>query len=134
MGTQQIPLLSNFQNDLTYNIRIEPPGSYVILIEYVSPINRTAEPSDDFSTVYSVDYRNLDFSTKGSVTVKFQSGEDGPEIYALVYLSECPYLTPCRQVMVDDVSKIHAVTVHNANNTIVLGVSNNNIINVPLGI
>ncbi|XP_026331928.1 laminin subunit alpha isoform X2 [Hyposmocoma kahamanoa] len=110
----QIPILSDDQSELQYNIKIDPSGPYVLLVEYVSPVNRTA-PEEDMESS-NVTYA---FTPKGSVTIQFKSG-DNPSQIALVNLNDCPYPTPCRQVAVDDLSKAFAFAAQDPNNVITL--------------
>lgn len=113
----EIPLLSDDQSELQYNIKIDPSGPYVLLIEYVTPVNRTAlaEDIEDSNVTYS-------FTPKGSVAVQFKSG-DGRLQIAFVNLNDCPYTTPCRQVVVDDLSKVYIFRAQDPNNVITLNVS-----------
>lgn len=113
----QIPLLSDDQNELQYNIKIHPSGPYVLLVEYVTPVNGTVQAQDieGSNQTYS-------FTPKGAVAVQFKSG-DGPLQIAFVNLNDCPYTTPCRQVAVDDLSKVFIFNAQDANNAITLDVS-----------
>ncbi|XP_059055423.1 laminin subunit alpha [Achroia grisella] len=103
-----IPLLNNDQDELQYDIKIDPPGRYHILIEYVTPVSPGSTPEG----------REM-FSPRNTATIRFQSG-DGPESYAIVNLNNCPYTSPCRQVVVNDLSMISAFNVIAANNVIYL--------------
>lgn len=115
-----IPLLSNNQNELEFNIKIDPSGPYVLLIEYVTPVNRTdLDASEEFGASNTTNV----FVPKGVVVARFKSG-DGPESNAIVTLNECPYTSPCRQAIVDDVAKIYVFNVQDPNNVIYLEVSN----------
>ncbi|KAI8431212.1 hypothetical protein MSG28_001250 [Choristoneura fumiferana] len=81
-----IPVLD--AQPLTYNMNIQPNGPYVLVIEYVTPIDRNAimeliPPSDNTA-----------------INVHFKSGQR--ESRAKMNLNECLYTTPCRQVVVDD--------------------------------
>ncbi|XP_049885179.1 laminin subunit alpha [Pectinophora gossypiella] len=108
-----IPLLNADQSELQYNIKIDPSGPYILLVEYVTPINRSLdinEVDSNWTTTYA---------PKGSVTLRFKSG-DYPETVALVNLNECPYTSPCRQAVVDDLSKIFVFNVQAPNNVIYL--------------
>lgn len=70
----------------------------------------------------NIDDNVIVISAKGTITVKFQSGDKSP-VYALVNLNDCPYSSECRQVMVDESSKIQIVNVQDPNNVIVFNVS-----------
>lgn len=63
-----------------------------------------------------------DLAPRGAVAIRFQSG-DGPETIAFANLNDCPYTAPCRQVVVDDLSKISVFNVQEPNNVIYLDVS-----------
>lgn len=89
----------------------------MLLVEYVSPVNRTA-PDEDMENS-NVTFA---FTPKGSVTVQFKSG-DNPSQIALFNLNDCPYPTPCRQVAVDDLSKAFAFIAQDPNNVITLEVN-----------
>ncbi|KAG6444669.1 hypothetical protein O3G_MSEX003477, partial [Manduca sexta] len=107
-----IPILSNEENILQYNLKIDPPGQYILLVEYVTPLNGSVESEDSENSTIS-------FLHKSPVTVRFQSG-DQAETDAIVNLNECPYTAPCREVVVDDLSKIQYVTVTDPNNVVFL--------------
>lgn len=113
----QIPVLSDDQSELQYNMKINPSGPYVLLVEYVSPVNRTALDEDIESSNVT-----FAFTSKGSVTLQFMSGDNRSQI-AFVNLNNCPYTTPCRQVAVDDLSKVFIFSVQDLDNVITLGVS-----------
>lgn len=115
--TTQIPLLSEDQSELQYNIKIDPSGPYVLLVEYVSPVNRTALEEDNENSNVT-----FGFTSKGSVALQFMSG-DNPSQVAFVNLNDCPYTTPCRQVAVDDLSKVFIFRALDPNNVITLEVS-----------
>ncbi|XP_060809379.1 laminin subunit alpha [Amyelois transitella] len=102
-----IPLLSNDQNSLEYSMTIEPPGRYVLVVEYVTPVGNDMTASNE----------SYAFSARNTLTVRFQSGSD-PETYAIVKLNECPYTSPCRQVVVNDLTMIHVVEVTSKENTV----------------
>ncbi|KAL0902126.1 hypothetical protein ABMA27_000070 [Loxostege sticticalis] len=108
-----IPILNDAQPELEYKLTIEEPGPYILLIEYVTPINRSAIPAEDYSNETNL------FTPKWTVTVRIQSG-DAPETAAIANLNECPYSAPCRQVVVDNLAKIFIVNVQNEENTIYL--------------
>lgn len=99
-------------------MKIDPPGAYVLIIEYVTPINRTVDSSNEIE-VYNGSYS---FVPRGPVTVRFQSGDE-PETNAIVNLNDCPYTAACRQAVIDDLSKIQVFNVHDANNVVYLMVS-----------
>ncbi|KAM3968484.1 laminin subunit alpha [Aphomia sociella] len=103
-----IPLLNNEQNELQYNMKIDPPGKYYILIEYVTPTGPGGSNSS-----YEM------FSPKHTATIRFQSGDES-ESYAIVNLNDCPYTSPCRQVVVNDLAMMLAFDVVAANNVIYL--------------
>lgn len=98
-------------------MKIDPSGQYVMIIEYVTPINKTA-----VSISQSNSSEQYELSPRGVVTVRFRSG-DGPELNALANLNDCPYTTPCRQVVIDDLSKIYLFNVQEPNNVVYLDVS-----------
>lgn len=110
-----IPLLSNEQNLLEYNMKIDPPGRYVLVLEYVTPVTGDVAIHYDNST-------DVDASARGVVLVNFRSG-DRNGINAIANLNDCPYTTPCRQVVVDPMAKIEFFVVHDANNFVLLRVS-----------
>lgn len=118
MGPTDIPLLNIEQSDLQYNIKIDPAGPYVLVIEYVTPII-TPDPNAVIDVQVSNGTEN---SPKGIVTIRFQSG-DAPETSAVINLNACPYTTPCRQVVTDEVAKIFVVNVMDPNNVVYLEVS-----------
>lgn len=121
-GSTDIPILSNEQNELEYNIKIDPSGPYVLLIEYVTPVNRTdLDARQEFDASNSTNV----FIPKGVVIVRFKSG-DGPESNAIVTLNECPYTTPCRQAVFDDLANVYIFNVQDPNNVVYMEVSNVN--------
>lgn len=101
-------------------MKIDPAGPYVLVIEYVTPVNRSALQTIEYDTEPSEEV--YDSSPRATITVRFQSG-DGPEYNAIANLNDCPYTAPCRQVIVDDISKIYTFNVHDPNNVIYLNVS-----------
>lgn len=113
----QIPILSDDQSELQYNIKIDPSGQYVLLVEYVSPVNRTALSEDTQNSNVT-----FAFTSKGAVAVQFKSG-DNPSQFAFVNLNDCPYTTPCRQVAVDDLSNVFIFATQDPNNVLTLEVS-----------
>lgn len=115
VAPNSIPLLNEDQSELKYSLEIDHSGPYVLLIEYVTPVSRSAAP-EDYSNETTI------FSPKWSVAVRFQSG-DAPESIAIVNLNDCPYTAACRQVVVDDVAKIFVVNVESPENTVYLNVS-----------
>ncbi|XP_037870167.2 laminin subunit alpha [Bombyx mori] len=107
-----IPIL---RTTLQYNMRIEKPGQYVLLVEYVTPAARNQDLNTGNSTYSSV--------VKTPVTIKFQSGPDDQHLVetdGIINFNDCPYTAPCRQVMVDDYSRIQFVTVTDPNNVVFL--------------
>ncbi|KAJ8738019.1 hypothetical protein PYW08_000614 [Mythimna loreyi] len=112
-SADSIPILTD--DEIQYNMKIDPPGPYIIIIEYVTPINRTVDSSNEIEA-YNTSYS---FVKRSPITVRFQSG-DQPETDAIVNLNDCPYTAPCRQAVVDDLSKIQVFNVHDANNIIYL--------------
>lgn len=119
-GPREIPILNNDQSELQYNIKIDPPGPYIFLVEYVTPIDRSQPTTSLIDPNNDVYNQTIDMSNKGTVVVKFQTGQ---EILSLLNLNDCPYTTPCRQVVVDEMSKIQVVNIREASNTIILEVS-----------
>ncbi|XP_032527888.2 laminin subunit alpha [Danaus plexippus] len=115
-GPNDIPIINNEQNEIEYNIKIDPSGAYVIIIEYITPINRTALAASEINSDQGGMY---DLAPRGAVAIRFQSG-DGPETIAFANLNDCPYTAPCRQVVVDDLSKISVFNVQEPNNVIYL--------------
>ncbi|KAJ8736784.1 hypothetical protein PYW07_000055 [Mythimna separata] len=112
-SAESIPILTD--DEIQYNMKIDPPGAYIIIIEYVTPINRTVDSSNEIEAYNS----SYSFVKRSPVTVRFQSG-DQPETDAIVNLNDCPYTAPCRQAVVDDLSKIQVFNIHDANNIIYL--------------
>lgn len=120
-GPQDIPIINQSeQNELQFNMKIEPSGPYVLVIEYVTPINRTGLEINATSSSPSSGAYNL--SSKGIIIIRFQSGDDS-ESFALANLNDCPYTSPCRQVVIDDLSRINTFHVQDANNVIYIDVS-----------
>lgn len=115
-SADSIPILTN--DEIQYNMKIDPPGAYILIIEYVTPINRSVESANEIET----NNGSYSFVPRGPITVRFQSG-DQPETNAIVNLNNCPYTAACRQAVVDDISKIQIFNVHDANNVIYLMVS-----------
>ncbi|XP_049703370.2 laminin subunit alpha [Helicoverpa armigera] len=113
-SAESIPILSN--DEIQYNMKIDPPGPYILIIEYVTPINRTAESVNEIEVAYNTSYS---FAPRGPITVRFQSG-DQQETDAIVNLNDCPYTAACRQAVVDDLSKIQVFNIQEANNVIYL--------------
>ncbi|KOB71560.1 putative laminin A chain [Operophtera brumata] len=107
-----IPILNVDQSELAYNIKIDPPGDYVLLIEYVTPVSTGVSISYDNSSSDGSDYMS-----KGVVVIRFQSGDASDES-AVVNLNDCPFTTPCRQVVVDELAKVKVFSVQDANNVI----------------
>lgn len=99
-------------------MKIEPSGPYILVIEYVTPVNNTGSPGIDVTILNVTD----DNSPKGIIAIRFQAG-DGPETSAIVNLNDCPYTAPCRQVVADDLSKIITVNVMEPNNVMYLEVN-----------
>ncbi|XP_046976709.1 laminin subunit alpha [Vanessa cardui] len=115
-GPNDIPIINQSeQNELEYNMKIDPSGSYVLVIEYVTPINRTALEISQSSSDPSGGIYNL--FPRGVVVIRFQSG-DSSESFALANLNDCPYTAPCRQVVVDDLAKIFTFHVQDPNNVV----------------
>ncbi|XP_034839290.1 laminin subunit alpha [Maniola hyperantus] len=110
----EMPIINNVQNELHFNMKIYPSGRYIMIIEYVTPVNRTA-----LTISQSNSTEHYELSPRGVVTMRFQSG-DGPESNALANLNDCPYTTPCRQVVVDDLSKIYSFNIQEPNNVVYL--------------
>lgn len=118
MGPTDIPLLNIDQSDLQYNMKIDPTGPYILVIEYVTQI-----VTPDPNAVIGVQVSNgTESSPRGIITIRFQSG-DALETNAVINLNACPYTTPCRQVVPDEVAKIFVVNVVDPNNIIYLEVS-----------
>ncbi|KAH9634640.1 hypothetical protein HF086_000612 [Spodoptera exigua] len=112
-SADSIPILTN--DEIQYNMKIDPPGAYILIIEYVTPINRSLESSNEIEA----NNGSYSFVPRGPITVRFQSG-DQPETNAIVNLNNCPYTAACRQAVVDDLSKIQTFNIHDANNVIYL--------------
>lgn len=72
----QVPLLSSEQPNITYNINVDKPGQYVIVVNYITPIT---------------DKRTHDISTQVSTDSSLTNGR--------VILYSCPYTTVCRQAL-----------------------------------
>ncbi|XP_045458049.1 laminin subunit alpha [Melitaea cinxia] len=116
VGPQDIPIINQSeQNELQFNMKIDPNGPYVLVIEYVTPINITGLQISATSSNPSSGMYNL--SSKGIIIIRFQSGDDS-ESFALANLNDCPYTSPCRQVVIDDLSRINSFHVQDPNNVI----------------
>lgn len=74
-----MPLLNEYQQEMTLNLTVTKPGRYVLLVTYATP-----EEDDDRSQQLSVHS-----SSK-------HDHHDG-----LVTMPSCPYTTLCRQAVID---------------------------------
>lgn len=72
----RVPLLNNDQPQITYNITVSKPGQYILIVNYITPVNET-----EVSTLQS--------EIKG----------DGAGYNGSVVLYGCPYTMVCRQVL-----------------------------------
>ncbi|XP_045509429.1 laminin subunit alpha [Colias croceus] len=106
-GPNDIPLIN--ESELQYNLKIDPSGPYILLIEYVTPVNHAAGTNEE----------SYQFSPNSIIDLTFQSG-DGEKNYASVNLNDCPFTTPCRQVILDELSKIYVFDIEDANNVVYL--------------
>ncbi|VVC86157.1 unnamed protein product [Leptidea sinapis] len=113
-STNEIPLLNGAQSELEYNMKIDPSGNYVLLIEYVTPTN-----NNSISILQNINNDSYNFIPKGIVSIKFISG-DKAESIAMANLNDCPFTSPCRQVLLDSESKINVFSVEDPNNVIFL--------------
>ncbi|RVE52213.1 hypothetical protein evm_003132 [Chilo suppressalis] len=107
-----IPLLNDDQQELQYNLHVDPPGPYVLLVEYVTPVNGSTAVEN-----YSNE-TNL-FTPKWTVTVRLQSGS-ASEAVAIANLNECPYTAACRQVVVDNIAKLYVFNIQSPDNVVYL--------------
>ncbi|CAG9821860.1 unnamed protein product [Phaedon cochleariae] len=71
----RVPLLSSSQPEITLNISVHKPGRYVIVVDYITPLDDTRSA-------------NVTVISKG-----FGNGN--------LILYSCPYSTMCRQVVID---------------------------------
>lgn len=75
----KVPLVNEFQPEISFNMTVTKSGPYVILINYVTPL-------DDLRT------HKLDVEVHG----KSRSGNGSVIMYS------CPYNPTCRQVVIDE--------------------------------
>lgn len=85
-----IPILGENNSNLTYILSVNKPGTYVLVINYVTPIN------DDKSYVVQVDAGNSSSAGK-------------------IHFYNCHYTTFCRQVVTNDYG---GVKMYNISDTI----------------
>ncbi|CAK1588443.1 unnamed protein product [Parnassius mnemosyne] len=116
VGPNDIPLLTNDQSELQFNMKIHPNGPYVLVLEYVTPVNTTGFIGGAELEPYNGTYEKI---PRGIINIRFQSG-DAPESSAIVNINACPYTAACRQVITDDLSKVFIVNVMDPNNVISL--------------
>lgn len=81
----RIPIVSSEQPEIDYNITLKKPGKYVLLINYITPLDNTV-------THY------LNVTTPTLDTNVIESSADGHD---QIVLYKCGYTTMCRQVVVD---------------------------------
>ncbi|CAG9860176.1 unnamed protein product [Phyllotreta striolata] len=87
--THKVPLLDDSQSEVSFNISLETPGDYVIVVDYVTPL-------DDLRT-HQVDViRDVNDGQLGTL-----------KLYA------CPYTFLCRQVVINNDRE--GVSVYNVN-------------------
>ncbi|XP_075991137.1 laminin subunit alpha isoform X2 [Anticarsia gemmatalis] len=104
-AANSIPIVSGDGQEVQFNMKITPPGQYILLLEYVTPTQ--------------LEMRNTSEIIPRGLTVRFQSG-DGPETVAVININDCRYTAACRQAMVDDLSRIQVFNVQDANNVVYL--------------
>ncbi|CAG9136876.1 unnamed protein product [Plutella xylostella] len=107
-----IPLMNDLQPELQYKMVIEPSGPYVLLVQYVTPVNATAQNEIATNATFEI-------SAKGIVTVRFQSGE-GTEEAGVISFNSCPYTAPCRQLVLDERANARLFRVTDSNNVVYL--------------
>ncbi|XP_063394216.1 laminin subunit alpha [Cydia fagiglandana] len=100
-----IPVLGT--QSLTYNWIIKPNGQYIIVVEYVTPVDRNA-----------VDMVGNRAKINSIINVNFKTG--GQESQGRLVLNECLYTKPCRQVVTDDKARAFVAEVFDENNEITL--------------
>ncbi|XP_048488928.1 laminin subunit alpha [Plutella xylostella] len=107
-----IPLMNDLQPELQYKMVIEQSGPYVLLVQYVTPVNATAQNEIATNATFEI-------SAKGIVTVRFQSGE-GSEEAGVINFNSCPYTAPCRQLVLDERANARLFRVTDTNNVVYL--------------
>lgn len=70
----RVPLLNNEQPQITYNITVSKPGQYILVVNYITPVNETV-----------------------TNTLQSEINTDGAAYNGSVVLYACPYTTVCRQ-------------------------------------
>lgn len=97
----KVPLITDNQPDITFNISVRKPGSYVVLVNYVTPLT---------------DLRTHDIQ----VTTKSKQGDENGHLK----LYSCPYTTMCRQIVTNEELGVAVYDVDSNYITIKLHVSN----------
>lgn len=72
----RVPLVNKEQPHITYNITVSKPGEYILVINYITPVNET-------------DINSLETEIK----------TEGAAYNGSVVLYACPYTTVCRQAL-----------------------------------
>lgn len=94
--------------ELQYNLKIDAKGPYVLVLEYVTPTR--------------LELRNLTGTVPTGLSVRHTSA-DNREAVATININNCRYTTPCRQVFVDDLSRVKVFHFDGENSDIYLRVS-----------
>ncbi|XP_060535680.1 laminin subunit alpha [Cylas formicarius] len=97
----RVPLLNLDQPDISFNVTVFKPGSYVIIVNYITPL-------DDLRT-HKVD-----------VVAHTKNKTDNGN----VILYSCPYTTPCRQVVTNEKNGVAVYDVDG--NSIVIDLKSDN--------
>lgn len=87
---RSIPLLHPNQEVIDYNITLSKPGEYVLLVDYLTPL-------DDLRThTVSVNIIKSDYPEEDDEANKIATGDNGDKIV----LYKCPYVMVCRQAAI----------------------------------
>ncbi|KAF5306067.1 hypothetical protein FQA39_LY09045 [Lamprigera yunnana] len=81
--TSRIPLLNVNQPEIFYNVTVRKPGRYILVINYVTPLDNPE-----------------------TYTVKVETTTQNSKSYGEIILYNCPYTMVCRQVVVDKQSGV----------------------------
>nr|CAI5850401.1 unnamed protein product [Callosobruchus analis] len=100
----RVPLLNSLQPEIAFNITVPKPGPYVLVVNYVTPL-------DDLRT------HNI------TVTTQTRNGEE----IGQVKFYACPYTTMCRQVVADTLNGVAVYTVDGNNILLTMNGINTNV-------
>lgn len=81
MQEEEIPLINDDEGQLDLKLIISEPGDYVLLLEYVTPVQNGNMGG-------------------GYITANVHSGSS--KSHSKIYLNPCTYTHPCRHVLLDD--------------------------------